>query len=309
VSSSEDDYYGLLGLEPGADAAQIRRAFRKLSREHHPDVGGDRRSYERITVAYAVLADERRREAYDAARSGGRAGASPAPEAGRAGNHAASSGAQGRTRAAAGGASGAARRSPKPVRVTGQGPGAAEASLAAVPLHGVLPKRGLLDRTREARTAAVRELLRLVTRELPATRAVLGVDLPGAGRHDAVLLAGSRAVIIDVLPTPDTAHAWDGRTLRVGGKVATLPNVSGAAASLERAAGGTRAEGLAVLVTSPPDGFRPVVDRVGPVHAPDGPANLVRSAERVTTFLAGGANHDAVDLSVLARVLSLATHR
>ncbi|MDR2257260.1 MAG: J domain-containing protein [Arthrobacter sp.] len=295
MSSSEDDYYGLLGLEPGADAAQIRRAFRKLSREHHPDVGGDRRSYERITVAYAVLADERRREAYDAARSGGRAGASPAPEAGRAGNHATSSG--------------AARRSPKPVRVTGQGPGAAEASLAAVPLHGVLPKRGLLDRTREARTAAVRELLRLVTRELPATRAVLGVDLPGAGRHDAVLLAGSRAVIIDVLPTPDTAHAWDGRTLRVGGKVATLPNVSRAAASLERAAGGTRAEGLAVLVTSPPDGFRPVVDRVGPVHAPDGPANLVRSAERVTTFLAGGANHDAVDLSVLARVLSLATHR
>lgn len=299
----EEDYYVVLGVDPGAEAAQIRRAFRKLSREHHPDLGGDRLSYERITVAYAVLADDARRRAYDSLRSTGRhvAGApAPAGEAGTRGAAAPSS-------APRNGAS--AKRAPKPVRVIGEGPGSAPAAQASVPLHGAVPKRGLLDRTRDARTAALRELLRLVSRELPATRAVLGVDLPGAGRHDAVLLAGGRAVVVDVMPTPDTAHAWDGRTLRVGGKVATLPNVTGAAGALERAAGGTRAEGLVLLVTAPPDGFRPVVDRVGPVHAPDGPANLVRAAERVTTFLAGGNQHDAVDLGVLARVLALATHR
>jgi DnaJ-domain-containing protein 1 len=58
--------YRLLGLEPGADTASVRRAFRKLASEHHPDrhpgaTAGELselvRTFSRITAAYHSLAD------------------------------------------------------------------------------------------------------------------------------------------------------------------------------------------------------------------------------------------------------------
>lgn len=47
----------VLGLKPGADARQIREAFRKLARAHHPDIAGARgaKKFEQITEAYAIL--------------------------------------------------------------------------------------------------------------------------------------------------------------------------------------------------------------------------------------------------------------
>lgn|GEM_PF-3030502 len=265
------DHYGVLGVAPTADAAQIRRAFRAQSRRHHPDLGGDHLLYARITTAYAVLSDPASREAYDrgAGLSGG--GGAPPGEAPTAGEREPSGTASRRPVPRAGG--GGLRH--RPVTLTGAGPGAATPAQAAVSVHGSVPRRGLFDRSREARAAACGRLLRLVAREVPAARAVLGVDVPGAGRHDAVIVAGRRAVLVDALPTPDVPHAWDGRTLRVAGRAATLPDVAAAAHGLERA-GGTRAEGLVLLYTGTGDGFRPVVDTVGPVHAAPGPATPSR---------------------------------
>ncbi len=64
------DYYGLLGIKKTANADEIRKAFRKLARKHHPDVNpGDKKAEERfkaISEANDVLSDEKKRRVYDA---------------------------------------------------------------------------------------------------------------------------------------------------------------------------------------------------------------------------------------------------
>jgi DnaJ domain len=66
------DYYGLLGVPDDATTAQIKKAYRKLARQHHPDTNpGDTAAADRfkaITEAYEVLTDPARRQAYDATR-------------------------------------------------------------------------------------------------------------------------------------------------------------------------------------------------------------------------------------------------
>lgn len=66
------DYYAALGVEPDASEKEIKRAYRKLAREHHPDVNpGDKQAEERfkeISEAYHALSDPERRRAYDETR-------------------------------------------------------------------------------------------------------------------------------------------------------------------------------------------------------------------------------------------------
>lgn len=46
--------------------AQIRKAYRKLALQHHPDkAGGDSQRFQQIGFAYAVLSDEKRRKRFD----------------------------------------------------------------------------------------------------------------------------------------------------------------------------------------------------------------------------------------------------
>jgi len=66
------DYYATLGVPADATMAQIKKAYRKLARQHHPDTNpGDTEAADRfktITEAYEVLTDPARRQAYDATR-------------------------------------------------------------------------------------------------------------------------------------------------------------------------------------------------------------------------------------------------
>ncbi len=62
------DYYELLGLRRGASDEEIRRAYRKLARQYHPDVNKDTGAEDRfkeISLAYEVLRDPEKRERYD----------------------------------------------------------------------------------------------------------------------------------------------------------------------------------------------------------------------------------------------------
>jgi molecular chaperone DnaJ len=62
------DYYDVLGVSPGAGAAEIKRAYRQLARRYHPDISGDERStvFLEVSRAYEVLNDPERRRLYDA---------------------------------------------------------------------------------------------------------------------------------------------------------------------------------------------------------------------------------------------------
>jgi molecular chaperone DnaJ len=62
------DYYGLLGVSKGASDSEIKRAYRKLARELHPDVNPDEAAqaqFRDISVAYEVLSDPEKRRIVD----------------------------------------------------------------------------------------------------------------------------------------------------------------------------------------------------------------------------------------------------
>ncbi|NNM84101.1 molecular chaperone DnaJ [Candidatus Parcubacteria bacterium] len=61
------DYYNVLGIDRKASKDDIKKAFRKLAHEYHPDKGGtDEAKFKEITEAYSVLSDDRKRREYDA---------------------------------------------------------------------------------------------------------------------------------------------------------------------------------------------------------------------------------------------------
>ena len=65
------DYYGVLGVSADAPADEIRRAYYRLSRQHHPDASRDAsaaRKFQALAEAYRTLRDPDGRRRYDAAR-------------------------------------------------------------------------------------------------------------------------------------------------------------------------------------------------------------------------------------------------
>lgn len=61
------DYYTTLGLQKGASKDEVKKAFRKLAAQYHPDKKtGNEAKYKEITEAYAVLGDDKKKAEYDA---------------------------------------------------------------------------------------------------------------------------------------------------------------------------------------------------------------------------------------------------
>ena len=73
------DYYEVLGVPRSASEAEIKKAFRKLAREHHPDVAKNKKQaeekFKELNEAYEVLGDPAKRKKYDELGSNWNAGA------------------------------------------------------------------------------------------------------------------------------------------------------------------------------------------------------------------------------------------
>ena len=68
MAVTKRDYYGVLGVDRDAGEAEIKKAFRSLARELHPDVSDEPDAEERfkeVVEAYEVLSSSERREVYD----------------------------------------------------------------------------------------------------------------------------------------------------------------------------------------------------------------------------------------------------
>lgn len=59
------DHYATLGVARNATQDEIKRAFRKLASQHHPDKGGDTAKFQAIQAAYDTLGDTAKRQQYD----------------------------------------------------------------------------------------------------------------------------------------------------------------------------------------------------------------------------------------------------
>lgn len=91
-----DDYYATLGVERGANAEEIRKAYRQLARKYHPDLNPDdpkaKDKFQAVQAAFDVLNDAKKREMYDrygaayenmgGGGGGGRGGPRPWPPGG-----------------------------------------------------------------------------------------------------------------------------------------------------------------------------------------------------------------------------------
>lgn len=64
------DYYTVLGVTPAEGLHAIRRAYRNLAKQYHPDYAGEegQTQFQEIQEAYEVLSDPRKRKEYDARR-------------------------------------------------------------------------------------------------------------------------------------------------------------------------------------------------------------------------------------------------
>ncbi|MDR2107842.1 MAG: J domain-containing protein [Coriobacteriales bacterium] len=93
METKEKNYYQILGVAETASAAEIKKAFKRLAREHHPDTGGDEARFKEVSEAYETLSDAEKREQYDtflkygafAAAGGGQGGFNPWAASGRGG--------------------------------------------------------------------------------------------------------------------------------------------------------------------------------------------------------------------------------
>jgi len=62
------NYYSILRINPDASPDEVRAAYRRMAKRHHPDAGGSSEEFYTVQEAYNILSDPARRRQYDAER-------------------------------------------------------------------------------------------------------------------------------------------------------------------------------------------------------------------------------------------------
>ena len=69
MADNKRDYYEVLGVDKSSDEQTIKKAYRKLAKQYHPDMNpGDKeaeKKFKEINEAYAVLSDSEKKARYD----------------------------------------------------------------------------------------------------------------------------------------------------------------------------------------------------------------------------------------------------
>src|SRR6478609_9140159 len=67
--ASKKDYYNILGVKKDAKADEVKKAYRRLARKHHPDVNPNDKvsedKFKEVQEAYDILSDEKKRKVFD----------------------------------------------------------------------------------------------------------------------------------------------------------------------------------------------------------------------------------------------------
>jgi len=64
-----ENYYDILGVKETASQDDIKKSYRKLAKENHPDAGGNEDKFKKISEAYDTLSDDQKRRMYDQRRT------------------------------------------------------------------------------------------------------------------------------------------------------------------------------------------------------------------------------------------------
>ncbi|MEA5453131.1 J domain-containing protein [Sinomonas sp. JGH33] len=324
MTSRLPSHYEVLGVPVTASPQEVKAAYRRAARVHHPDHGGDPAEFRRVTLAYEVLSDPKRREAYDhsyfmSSPQRETAGTPWSPGAGGTDDGGAqppSSGHHGDNRRFF-----TERRTPgsRAQRNPAGEPAVYEPPYAAgmVPLvpqqtaarreHGEPRRRGVFGAAarieREQRTAAL--IRRQILSEIPSARLVNGLHSPAGGAYVAhAVLAGYRLALVDSMLVPVGNYAWDGAHLLQGSRAAAPPLLANYVRMFQEAFPELNVQGFVLVQTPDASLHQPVIDVHRNVTGGIEPLNASKFVRELKFFLASGPQPNTVYVPALARLLT-----